>query len=812
MNGGLTNGAHGGFGERGNSATLDKVDKLRELIGSRISLPQLVVVGDQSSGKSSVLEGITGFAFPRDAELCTRYATQITCRREDFESVAVKIIPHEDANQDEAARLKCFSRKWTTAMEMDNERLGEVFRDVNRELGLSSGRRSPGEPDSGKAFSQHLLKIEICSPKQEHFTVIDVPGIFRTETVGLTTESDMTLVRNMVMTYMRDPRTIILAIVPANVDPATQEILRLAKQVDPDMKRTMGVLTKPDLAVEATIKQIAIDHVTRKRGELTLGYYIVKNRGADDVDMSLEEGLEKEKVFFSMEPWSVLKRTCRTGNGALKAQVRALLTDLVKSEFKKLRSEVEGELRTLSDKERAMGPQRSDPNAQRAYLGNLCDQFQSITRDALSGNYTQHAVFFAHDSHRLITRIVELDEQFSAGISRQGHTRAFYEKVTSVPAASKKGKKKKAPAEASEPTPIPEPMPVPEPEPEIEPFEPEPPMPEPIEPDRSWSETSPQSWNIKNRGNNTLFDWETYGSLARVFPVIRKLPALNDSKALIKTFSAISNSSQSSESIMKYIRNVYTNSRTADLGTFNGSLLATIFIEQSKNWEALTRTYIGIAIRIIESFLKETIREICRDSQLEDTLCEGYLRDHVVNCFDRARKHANSLLDMERGCAPWTVNHYFNDNLTKAQGDRLITNIRQVAGAPLNVLKENVEQAAYVLTEAQLQSIATHNQSNAEHMQEYIHDVLKSYYKVAMKRFIDNISLYVVHHDLLYAEDGPLNVFNSKFVHSLDEFQLDQLAGENSLVKAEREKLSQDIENFGAALRVLRGTPAKGGY
>lgn len=64
----------------------------------------------------------------------------------------------------------------------------------------------------------------------------------------------------------------ILAIVPANVDPATQEILRLAKQVGPNMKRTMAVLTKLDLAIETTIKQIAIDHVKGKRGELKLGY------------------------------------------------------------------------------------------------------------------------------------------------------------------------------------------------------------------------------------------------------------------------------------------------------------------------------------------------------------------------------------------------------------------------------------------------------------------------------------------------------------------------------------------------------------
>lgn len=238
-----------------------------------------------------------------------------------------------------------------------------------------------------------------------------------------------------------------------------------------------------------------------------------------------------------------------------------------------------------------------------------------------------------------------------------------------------------------------------------------------------------------------------------------------------------------------------------------------MFIEQSKNWEALTQTYIGIATRIIENFLKEAIKAICHDSKIEEELCEIVLRDHVVSCFGRANEHAKSLLNMERGCAPWTVNHYFNDNLSKAQGGRLIASIKKIAGLTLDVVKNSQgEQVAYTLTEAQLQSMATHNQSNAEHMQEYIHDVLKSYYKVAMKRFIDNISLYVVHHDLLYAEDGPLNVFNSKFVHSLEELQLDQLAGENSLVKSEREKLAQDIENFRAALGVLKGTPVRGGY
>lgn len=117
-----------------------------------------MVVGDQSSGKSSVLEGITGFAFPRAAELCTRYATQITCKREDRESITVSIIPHVDASPQEKERLQKFSATLTDLTEAELER---VFRQANKamdiEADLTTGKK-------GSAFSEHVLKIQITGP------------------------------------------------------------------------------------------------------------------------------------------------------------------------------------------------------------------------------------------------------------------------------------------------------------------------------------------------------------------------------------------------------------------------------------------------------------------------------------------------------------------------------------------------------------------------------------------------------------------------------------------------------------------------
>ncbi|KAF2029777.1 hypothetical protein EK21DRAFT_66999 [Setomelanomma holmii] len=81
-----------------NQALLDKIDQLRELNVQSIELTQLVVLGDQSSGKSSVLESLTGFSFPQAPGLCTQYATQISCRRELEEYVAVSIISQQGAD------------------------------------------------------------------------------------------------------------------------------------------------------------------------------------------------------------------------------------------------------------------------------------------------------------------------------------------------------------------------------------------------------------------------------------------------------------------------------------------------------------------------------------------------------------------------------------------------------------------------------------------------------------------------------------------------------------------------------------------
>lgn len=194
------------------------------------------------SGKSSVLEGITKLPFPRDSGLCTRFATQITFRRAHTVSTTVTIIPHKGATQAHADELRAFKSVTNAALEPIS--FSKTMKDVHKLMGLSDSTQD-GEGKS--TFSEAVLKVEVTGPEQEHVSVVDVPGIFRTATKGVTTLADASMVKSMVRRYMDNPRSVMLVVIPANVDIATQEILTLAEEADPDGHRTLGVLTKPDL-------------------------------------------------------------------------------------------------------------------------------------------------------------------------------------------------------------------------------------------------------------------------------------------------------------------------------------------------------------------------------------------------------------------------------------------------------------------------------------------------------------------------------------------------------------------------------------
>jgi GTPase SAR1 family protein len=294
------------------------------------------VLGDQSSGKSSVLESLSGFSFPQAPGLCTRYAIQISCRREPEERVTVSIIPREGAvDAATEKRLRAFKRDIS---KLSNEVFLQIIQDANEVMRI---RKTADDTDSSLCtFSNDTLKIEICGPEQEHLTIIDVPGIFRVSSPPFTTNDDMDLVRKMVQSYLENSQTIILAVLPSNVDIATQEILEMAERADPEGARTIGVLTKPDLVTEAASQKVIEDLLLGKEKQLQLGYYVVKNRSADDEETTVSDRLAQENAFFEQLTWREIAASGRCGIEPLKNRLSELITDIWRKRLPNVKSRV----------------------------------------------------------------------------------------------------------------------------------------------------------------------------------------------------------------------------------------------------------------------------------------------------------------------------------------------------------------------------------------------------------------------------------------------------------------------------------------
>ena len=200
-------------------------------------------------------------------------------------------------------------------------------------MGVSKSGSEDGEDKP--SFSDDILKVEICGPEEQYLSVIDVPGIFRKKTAGVTTEEDKIMVKRMVSTYMKNHRSVILAIIPANVDIATQEILEMAEEHDPNGHRTLGVLTKPDL-VDPGAENEVINIIKGRNHALRLGWCIVVNPGQKALDsQSLHRHAEEKPFFATKDPWIVVPKD-RAGIEALRIRLVGILGEMIEQEFPKV--------------------------------------------------------------------------------------------------------------------------------------------------------------------------------------------------------------------------------------------------------------------------------------------------------------------------------------------------------------------------------------------------------------------------------------------------------------------------------------------
>ena len=99
--------------------------------------------------------------------------------------------------------------------------------------------------------------------------------------------------------------------------------------------------------------------------------------------------------------------------------------------------------------------------------------------------------------------------------------------------------------------------------------------------------------------------------------------------------------------------------------------------------------------------------------------------------------------------------------------------------------------------------VQNHPMSNVQHIVRDIHDILKAYYKVARKRFVDNMCMQASDYHLVTGPNTPLLLFSPSFVQDLTTDQLEEIAGEESGVKRERRALRKEIDDLEAGRKIL---------
>ncbi|KAF4541959.1 Dynamin family protein [Lasiodiplodia theobromae] len=372
---------------------LNVVDKLRHVgLTGVLSLPQLVVCGDQSSGKSSVLEAITRIPFPRNAMLCTRFATEIVLRREAKRSITAKIIPGDAQSSARSDELSRFEKSIT-----DFSKLPDLISEATTLM----ERAGSGDSSHLKAFFADMLSITVSGPDSPPLALVDLPGLIHSET-KTQSKRDVEFINALVWKYISNPRSIILAVVSAKHDYANQIILQKARGVDPKGFRTLGIITKPDCLEEgSTDEQVWTALAQNKDIQFELGWHMLRNRTQAESISTFEERDIMEKVFFEGRPIYKNMDKKTLGISALCERLSHLLFAHLKSEIPKLNKELNEELVKTSNRLVTLGEQRYRMSDIRAFLMKSSTKYNTILANALSGNYNDD--FFRNDTNHVST-------------------------------------------------------------------------------------------------------------------------------------------------------------------------------------------------------------------------------------------------------------------------------------------------------------------------------------------------------------------------------------------------------------------------
>ncbi|KAJ7771596.1 Dynamin central region-domain-containing protein [Mycena metata] len=370
-------------------STINKLQDVFTTVGSSassIDLPQICVLGSQSSGKSSVLENIVGRDFlPRGSGIVTRRPLVLQLINRPATAApapaangaappATPTAPQmngaekgdKHANQDE----------WGEFLHLPGEKFydfnkirEEIVRDTEAKTGRNAG------------ISPLPINLRIFSPNVLTLTLVDLPGLTKVP-VGDQPRDIEKQIRDMLMKYIVKPACIILAVTGANQDLANSEGLKMAREVDPEGTRTIGVLTKVDLMDAGTD---VVDILAGRIIPMRLGYVPVVNRGQRDIELNrpISYALEKEREFFENHP-SYRSKAQYCGTPYLAHKLNQILKLHIRNTLPDIKARITQQLQKFTTELISLGGPLGDNSAN--VVLTVITEFTSEFRTVIDGN------------------------------------------------------------------------------------------------------------------------------------------------------------------------------------------------------------------------------------------------------------------------------------------------------------------------------------------------------------------------------------------------------------------------------------------
>ncbi|CDP18852.1 unnamed protein product [Coffea canephora] len=348
---------------------------------SKLKLPQVAVVGGQSSGKSSVLEALVRRDFlPRGCDICTRCPLVLQLENR----------PALPGDEDDGL-------EWGEFRHLPGRKFYD-FSEICREIQVETER----EAGLNKGVSDKEIRLKVSSPNVLNITLVDLPGITKVP-VGDQPNDIEARIREIINSYIRQETCIILAVTPANSDLATSDALKMAREVDPAGSRTIGVITKLDIMDRGTdARKFLLGTII----PLRLGYVGVINRSQEDINKnrSIASALAYEEQFFRDNPvYNGLKNSC--GIQHLARKLNQVLEQHIRVVLPNLRKELNNQFVTVAKELHALGEVMETKTEQGAILLNIltkyCEAFsamvdgksENLSTTELSGGARIHYIF-----------------------------------------------------------------------------------------------------------------------------------------------------------------------------------------------------------------------------------------------------------------------------------------------------------------------------------------------------------------------------------------------------------------------------------